>query len=380
MKKYIENTLIEDNTRISWVDIAKSIGIIAIVLGHSSTGYMYNVCFSFNSVIFFVLSGMTFCRIKGRYDDKLCFDNRSWMMFIKNILQTIFVPYIICGVCSIFIYSLIGNIVTSRLNLEQEHFSFFYNFIGLIYGNSESGYFEWNRPLWFLTALIMVEIICFCMLKLAYRDNGRMQMNILWISMAISVIWIIVQDFLEINFVLPFELETAFGMYFFFCIGLLIRSIEWDNSKLGIWFAKQIYKKLYIVVVLNVGIVTSGILTWINGSTDTRADKFSNVYLYLLNALIACAMVILLARCMYSNKMLEYIGKRTMAILVMHKFPIMFFKMIFPTVNTAILEGNVFVSIIMCAVTIALCLVVEKVINMFLPEVFGKTRKMSGSR
>lgn len=138
-----------DGNRMSWLDIAKCIGIVAIVLGHSSTGYINNICYSFNSIIFFILSGITFCRIRGNYDGRFCFDNRGVKKFYITLFRTILIPYLVWGGISIIIYEVVEKFVTLQLNLEQNYFAVIYNIIGLIYGNSESGFFEWNRPLWF---------------------------------------------------------------------------------------------------------------------------------------------------------------------------------------------------------------------------------------
>lgn len=57
-----------ENLKVSnTVDLLKFI-FSFIVLGHTSGGYIHWFCFSFNSVIFVVLSGMTFCRIKNEKD------------------------------------------------------------------------------------------------------------------------------------------------------------------------------------------------------------------------------------------------------------------------------------------------------------------------
>lgn len=225
-------------------------------------------------------------------------------------------------------------------------------------------------------ALFLVENIWYWILKIAYHvKNKECSKSIIYISMVLSLIWIIVHAFLNTNLVFWFELETALGMCLFFGLGLCIRSIDWKKSGFYIWFIKQRYNGVLVGVTVVFGVVVSVILTWINNWTDTRADYFSNVYLYITNAVIACAMVITISRCIYTNKLLEYIGKRTMAILVMHKFPIMFLKTLFPEVDAAILKGNVYVSIGMCVVTIWLCLIVEKIISKFLPEVFGRIRE-----
>lgn len=84
--------------RLSWIDIAKCIGIFAIVLGHCSAGKLQWICFSFNSVIFFVLAGMTFCRKTGETDAYFDFDHeRTFKSFLHRTFRTIGIPYLLWG-------------------------------------------------------------------------------------------------------------------------------------------------------------------------------------------------------------------------------------------------------------------------------------------
>ncbi len=55
------------DNRIQWIDVAKGIGILAVVLGHSSLGdsFPYRIIFSFHMPLFFFLSGL--CFNKDRY-------------------------------------------------------------------------------------------------------------------------------------------------------------------------------------------------------------------------------------------------------------------------------------------------------------------------
>lgn len=83
--------------RYRWIDIAKCVGIIAIVLNHCSTGRLNIFCVSFNSVLFFILSGLTFCREKGDRTHFLAFDNRTWGSFLRKLAKSIVIPYFVWG-------------------------------------------------------------------------------------------------------------------------------------------------------------------------------------------------------------------------------------------------------------------------------------------
>lgn len=50
--------------RIEWVDIAKGIAIMLMVIGHEvSNGLVYALIFSFHMPLFFILSGYTSHRV-----------------------------------------------------------------------------------------------------------------------------------------------------------------------------------------------------------------------------------------------------------------------------------------------------------------------------
>lgn len=360
--------------QISWIDIAKCIGIAAIVLGHCSSGNLKCICFSFNSVIFFVLAGMTFCRKKEKTDTYLNFDNeRTLKIFLYRAFRTIFVPYLFWGLISILIYSIMGKITAETLNLSQSHFEIGKNFIFLFYGNSDTGYFEWNRPLWFLPCLLMVELLWFLILKIS--ETFHKTKKTIWViytsTMLLSAAYMIFISFSGNKFVFPFELETAISMMFFFGVGLFFRNEKFINL-----IHKYVLsdKKLLQYLYLAFGTGLTIFLSVVNGLTDTRSDYYSNAFIYILNALCACFLIIFLARVIYFNSLMEYIGQRTMAILVMHKFPIMFLRVFFPFIEQKISEGNILCEIVICVFTIGCCLIAEKAISMIVPEVFGKGR------
>lgn len=364
--------------RISWIDIAKCIGIIAIVFGHCSSGILTCVCFSFNSIIFFVLAGMTFCRKEEPADIYFNFGReRTLKNFLCKAFRTLIAPYLFWGLVSILIYSVMGKLTAQTLHMPQSHFQIGKNLIFLLYGNSDTGYFEWNRPLWFLPCLFIVELLWFLILKIP--ANSRSIKNPTWgiyaAVMALSAANMVFLSYSGNKFVLPFELETAISMMFFFGIGLLCR-----NKK----FIRLMHtyvltdKKLLQYFYLAFGTGLTIFLSAANGLTDTRSDYFSNAFIYILNALCACSLIIFTARILSCCPWMEYIGQRTMAILAMHKFPILFLRVFFPGTDQKIAEGNILCEIAICAFTIGCCLIAEKIASRVMPEVFGRGRLQHG--
>lgn len=75
---------IEYNTsdRIAWIDLARGMGIIFVMLGHCYLDGRFTFYFySFHMALFFFLSGVTFS------------SGGSYLLFIKKKAKTLLVPY-----------------------------------------------------------------------------------------------------------------------------------------------------------------------------------------------------------------------------------------------------------------------------------------------
>lgn len=358
--------------RISWLDIAKGISILFIVLGHASYGFLYSFCYSFNSVIFFILSGMAFDRLKNEKDDLLCFDNREMNTFLKNVAERLLFPYFIWGSVSIVIYYLLEGIVLSNLQTGgNKHFALLPNFIGLVYGNSESGFFEYYRPLWFIPCLVVVEIIWFAILKVMYQISRKGAWILYGVVMSLFLLFGIMENCLGWELVLPFETESAIFMCFFFGIGLFIRS-HGERIEKNVFTCYENRKIMILLLSLWVVIAFMGV--YMNGVTDTRVDYFGNIGLFICNAVWISLGIIYIAFAVKTIPFMEYIGKRTLAILVMHKYPIMLFKLV-PFIQRELENGNLIIEISVAMVTVLCCLVAERIIAAFLPQLFGQFHK-----
>ena len=184
-----------------------------------------------------------------------------------------------------------------------------------------------------------VELLWFLALKISVNRNaaGSKKWGIYVTAMLLSASNMAFIFFSGYKFILPFELETAISMVFFFGIGLILRDGAFLSFvKKHVLEKKKVWQYLYILCGAGLTIALSAA----NGLTDTRSDQYVNLPIYVVNALCACFTVLLLAKVIPRSPILEYMGQKTMAILVMHKFPIMFVRVILPQVDKKISEGN----------------------------------------
>ena len=75
------------NRRIDWIDAAKGIGILLVIIGHSGINvFLEKWIYSFHLPLFFILSGYLFS-----YDD-------NFKEFLRKKIKTIVVPYFTLGI------------------------------------------------------------------------------------------------------------------------------------------------------------------------------------------------------------------------------------------------------------------------------------------
>ncbi len=101
------------------------------------------------------------------------------------------------------------------------------------------------------------------------------------------------------------------------------------------------------------------------------ASGYGILPLFYISALFSTFGYMLLCSCV-SSKVTEYIGRNTLPILLMHKFPILLFQLIF---RIQLVKGgavNIMISIGITLVSVAMSLAVGAFIDRFLPFMFGK--------
>lgn len=178
--------------RIQALDIAKGIGIVLVVIGHSINGdaLLGRIIWSFHMPLFFIIAGM-------------CFNNAKYTdlsILIKNRLRTLLLPAIIFTIIDILLLEvLIPEKATALVeSVKWQGFTF---------------------AKWFLGVLFMTEIVYGAINKITLRFNraGGVIVLIAIISYITGCI------FSHYNIVGPYSLCTVFSAISFYSIGNLIR-------------------------------------------------------------------------------------------------------------------------------------------------------------
>lgn len=352
--------------KIKWINIAKALSIVSVVIAHISGNNLIlcRIFFSFNVASFFMLSGMTFLGVRNC--DQIINMKDDFWNFIKRKIGTLIIPYVIWGVISIIIYSFLGNYIVSSLGRTEHNFGIYKNLLGLLFANSEDGFFEWNRPLWFLPCLFIVEIlfyIVFMFLRKIKCKSKKKHMIAMCCIMIISFVWMILYSHYLKGVYFPFEIETAFSAMLYFALGITLKELinRKDSGK------DKIIMMIFAILFIIIGLLVA----FKNGGVDFRMDVYGNPFLFVIPSILIPISLILLSRIIDDNKIMNYIGERTLPILVMHKFSIMFFQTILPYTREGLKGGNVIYILVCCILCIVMCLLAEFILKKVIPWIYG---------
>lgn len=146
--------------RVKWIDIYKGLGIILMVIGHS-TGIFNEYIYQFHMAAFFVISGYT-----------TNLDRDSFGHYFYKKVYSLYIPLL-----SITVFGVVAMAGLYMLNL----YSYFYDpavypYIGLIetikrFLISYDNYVWWLGAAWFILVLFQVEILQKIIYRLAESFN-----------------------------------------------------------------------------------------------------------------------------------------------------------------------------------------------------------------
>lgn len=121
----------------------------------------------------------------------------------------------------------------------------------------------------------------------------------------------------------------------------------------------------------------TSVVGFLNDKVNYNSDVFGNIPLFYLGAILGCTGLVFFSIALHKQKVLEWIGKHTLPILLMHKFPVLLFQILPPFKGwlqnpdsiIGILSG-VFISFLV----ILLCLLVYSFLHLIFPILFGEKR------
>lgn len=329
--------------RLTYIDVARAIGILSVVLGHMCQFYRDNFeidhdlliqfIYTFHMPLFFLLSGILF-------SDKSIFESSFLKFFIKKI-KTLFIPYLFLDITA-GIYNLVKY---SSMNLS---------FVIAVIKNTLTLHCNVGAN-WFLSALFIGEIGIYLFLK---YFNKSIFKHLIWIP------------FLFINLYYPFTTHW---------INIVVRGIIAFVFILLGYHLKEYYKsdlnKRWDIIILS--FTLTYVITQLNGQIDLWGSRIGNPILCLVGGLIGTYWIIGLSK-QITSKLLVFIGQNTMTMMGMHMIVLTFiWECCSQTFFSAIpsLSTNILGQIMIFVLTIAGNLPIMYLYNRYIPFLIGKFPK-----
>lgn len=273
------------SNRIQWIDTAKGLGLLCVILGHLKIPYLSTWIYTFHMPLFFFLSGLVFSG--GKYHVR---------EFVIRRIKSLVLPYFTLGGVIFLFFCLIYLIRSEPIEaygqmlrnfLVQEHF--------------------WT--VWFLACLFLTEMLYYIIHRLCGSRPAVSSM----VSVALCIF-----GFLRYRLgwgSLPWNLDVALIAQFFFHIGFLLRDwlIQWGRKPQSLFTSIAV-----LMGLLGVNAAAGFLCIRVSGvSLDMSIGMYGNEILTVISAVAGILFVVLLSQKM-TYGFVTYLGRNTMVIFAWH--------------------------------------------------------------
>ncbi len=327
------------NKRKEFIDVAKGIGIILVVLGHlnSAEQPIRNFIYSFHMPLFFLLSGLFF---NGDTD---------FPTLLKKSVKTLLVPYLIFVALDAVVY-IFDN------NFQVESIAFAFNSRAL----SATGLRLriTNLPIWFLFALFYIRLLYY------YVHRSKI------VEAIIIIIGFVLVAVAKYFWYPPKCMYiVAIPCFVFYSMGYRLKNFVFSLGE----------KKTTVVgcMLTCLLFVALCVLSNINDCVNIYSYKYGNVILFYINAFIGCGLTLYISLCISKIKgvstVFAYYGRNSVVVMVFHYY---LCRIILPDLMSAIgMSGYLYtypVQVLSTIVVFAIMIPLISLSNKRLNVIFGK--------
>lgn len=340
--------------RIQWADAFRGLLILLIVYGHTASNGdgLKHYVYSFHVAAFFFLSGYLFS------DGSL----GAWD-FIKKKFKALMVPYYIFAVISIIIFTFLGSFASLKLDVAIKSNEVYKSVLGMLYANGVHGYMKWNLPLWFLPCMFVTQIMFYFVNASVSRLISKKGFYAVFM-VATSLVLPFLDYFVFRVRALPFHLESSVFLMPFFLSGACLRK-SGINCK-----ADTPITWAFCVFSLASGALSA---LFMNCRVNYFLSSYGKLPVFYLSAFLTLTGIVFILPYLKS-RILSFIGKNTMPVLLMHKFPVMFFQIMLSSLFDLTGILHTITAVLVTLTSAALCLLAGFIIQKFAPFAIGKLR------
>ncbi len=295
------NTNVNANNRIEWIDAAKGIGIIFVVLGHIwliGPGQKY--ISSFHMPLFFFLSGYIFS--VGKY--------RNLKQFVYSKVNRILIPYAWFSILSFLYWAIFERTVSGN------PISPVTAFVNIFICQGADRHLPHNPALWFLPCLFIAELMFYCIARNIKREYVPI------ILLITSIASYFITRFFPGNFF--WSTNVALTGMVFYGIGYVTHSTR-----------RLLISSSGVIAFIFVGSIMIGLFLSLKNTYVIMAACLYGDYFYFYSAaFFNIAGIIAISVLLKRTAWLVYLGRNSLTIFALH-FPI---KRLVVGINGALLN------------------------------------------
>ncbi|MCC3359622.1 acyltransferase family protein [Bacillus sp. REN16] len=278
----IERRYILNTKRKLWLDIAKGIGIISVVIGHAGIESLSPYFYWFHMPLFFLISGYLYKRTNH---------------FVTRKTKSLLIPYV-----SFFVLLSVLQFYTFGISDFNIHYEYF-----LKGGRYLKGTFG---VLWFITSLYVLSVIFHMLILL----NSKIVLFIV----AITFYFLSYYDSIHFNDVFViWDINTILFTFVFYYIGYLYKEYE---SKISHLISKAAFPSALLIIVL-IFLNIRGLFVY---KLDIKNQVYNHLFIDIGVPLLFVIFVFWISNKLEVvkglNKTLSIIGESSLTIMYLHIF------------------------------------------------------------
>ncbi len=270
--------------RIHWIDAAKGLGIILVIMSHAPMNpELRAFLFAFHMPLFFYLSGVVFKPSR-----------QAPLTFVKKKARGLLLPYFIFSAITYVTWFVLFRHLpfTPGENVDPIH-----PFTGIFLSTPENYQLTYNPAIWFLTCLFLVELLFFFYYRLS---RGK------WIGLFLLTAAILGYGSTFLQFAIPWNGFVALTAVVFYGLGFLTKTFWKTYSwKIVAPITVSFFSLMYIIQSFNERI-------------DMRGNILGEAYLFYPAAILGMIAFLMLIQKLQHTKGLLYLGSNSIIVLLVH--------------------------------------------------------------
>ncbi len=285
--------------RIEYIDIAKGIGILLVVMAHNDFGlvspFFYKFIYAFHMPLFFFVSGMFFK------------DGQPFLSLLRRRFETLLKPYI---TAIMLIYFMTLSFTKVNVDMATSRV------LKALYANGH--YIDWVQ-LWFLPHLFALNIFAFVFYSLVKRSGLPWTKWVLLIAMQIvgvlliGIFWPFTISLLGRQvtlYGLPLSIDLVLVSGFFFILGCEVNKL----------IPGEVFGNPLTLIGTGAGLLA--MVIWLPQSIDFNTRSFESLPINTLEALLGIGFILAISKQLERipslSAMFRYVGQASLIILIFH--------------------------------------------------------------